>query len=442
MKSSIDILIQNGLIVTMDDVNRVIEDGAVAIQDTEIIDVGTTSDLDAKYEAKEVIDADQHIVMPGLINAHTHLAMTLFRGFADDLPLDPFLARVWEAEGRFIRPDTVEIGTRLAFAELIRGGTTMALDMYWFPEASAEVASSVGFRLINGPIFVDFDGPDGIPAAERAQRGREFFHRYTENPFILPCVLPHGTYTVSPDILTQAWELADEFDALFHTHASETADEVSTVRERYGKTPPEHLDHLGLLTPRTSLAHCVHLNEADIEIVAERGAAVVHCPISNLKMGSGIAPLPQMHAAGVPVLLGTDGSATGNDLDMWKHMRIAAILHRGVHHDPTFQPAEKVVSSVTREAAEALGIGNRFGSIEAGKFADLILIDLNSVHLAPMYNVFSHLVYAVGREDVSTVIIHGRVVMRQRELLTIDEAETVARTRELAAKFAEAMPLS
>ncbi len=442
MKKSIELLIKNGMIVTMNETNHVIEDGAVAIQDAEIIDVGTTSDLDAKYEVKEEIDAGQHIVMPGLINAHTHLAMTLFRGFADDLPLDPFLARVWEAEGRFIRPDTVEIGTRLAFAEMIRGGTTMALDMYWFPEASAEVASSVGFRLINGPIFVDFDGPDGIPAVERAQRGRELFQRYTENPFILPCVLPHGTYTVSPDILTQAWELAGEFETLFHTHASETADEVATVRERYGKTPPEHLDHLGLLTPRTSLAHCVHLNEADIEIVAERGATVVHCPISNLKMASGIAPLPQMHAAGVPVLLGTDGSATGNDLDMWKHMRIAAILHRGVHYDPTFNPAEKVVRTVTREAAEALGIGDRFGSIEAGKFADLILIDLNSVHLAPMYDVFSHLVYAVGREDVSTVIIHGKVIMRQRELLTIDEAETVARTRELAAKFAEAMPLS
>ncbi len=441
MKPSIDILIRNGLIVTMDDANRVIDDGAVAIQNAEIIDVGTTSDLDAKYEAKEEIDVDQHIVMPGLINAHTHLAMTLFRGFADDLPLDPFLARVWEAEGRFIRPDTVEIGTRLAFAEMIRGGTTMALDMYWFPEASAEVANSVGFRLINGPIFVDFDGPDGIPAAERAHRGREFFQRYAESPFILPCVLPHGTYTVSPDILTQAWELAGEFDALFHTHASETADEVATVRERYGKTPPEHLDHLGLLTPRTSLAHCVHLNENDVEILAEHGAAVVHCPISNLKMASGIAPLPQMHAAGVPVLLGTDGASTGNDLDMWKQMRIAAILHRGVQLDPTLNPTEEVVRMVTCEAAEALGIGDRFGSIESGKFADLILIDLRSTHLVPMYDVFSHLVYAVGREDISTVIIHGRVVMRERELLTIDEAETVAHTRELASQFAEAMPL-
>jgi 5-methylthioadenosine/S-adenosylhomocysteine deaminase len=442
MTQPIDILIKNGLIVTMDDANQVIEDGAVAIRGADIIDVGDTADLRTKYKAKEEIDTEQHIVMPGLINAHTHLAMTLFRGFADDLPLDPFLARVWEAEGRFIRPDTVEIGTRLAFAEMIRGGTTMALDMYWFPEASADMASSAGFRLINGPIFVDFDGPDGIPAAERAQRGRDFFQRYAENPYILPCVLPHGTYTVSPDILTQAWELAGEFDALFHTHASETADEVATVRERYGKTPPQHLDHLGLLTPRTSLAHCVHLNEGDIQLIAERGAAAVHCPISNLKMGSGIAPLPQMHAAGVSVLIGTDGAATGNDLDMWKQMRTAAIVHRGVHQDPTFNPTEKVVSAVTSRAAEALGIGDRFGSIETGKFADLILIDLRGVHLVPMYDVFSHLVYTVGREDVKTVIIHGRVVMRQRELLTIDEAETVARTRELAAKFAEAMPLS
>ncbi len=441
MKPSIDLLIENGLIVTMDDVNRVIEDGAVAIREAKIIEIGTTSELCARYETKEEIDADGHIVMPGLINAHTHLAMTLFRGFAEDLPLDPFLARVWEAEGRFIRPDTVEIGTRLAFAEMIRGGTTMALDMYWFPEASADVASAAGFRLINGPIFVDFDGPDGIPTTERAQRGREFFQRYAENPFILPCVLPHGTYTVSPDILTQAWELANEFDALFHTHASETTDEVATVRERYGLTPPQHLDHLGLLSQRASLAHCVHLSDDDIRLIAERGAVVVHCPISNLKMGSGIAPLPQMHAAGIPVLLGTDGAATGNDLDTWKQMRLAAILHRGLNHDPTFNPAEKVVATVTRGAATALGIGDRFGSLEAGKFADLILIDLDSVHLVPMYDVFSHLVYAVGREDVDTVIIHGQVVMRQRELLTIDEVETVARTREVAAKFVETMPL-
>lgn len=441
MKPSIDLLIENGLIVTMDDANRVIEDGAVAIREAEIIDVGTTTDLHARYEAKEKIDADEHIVMPGLINAHTHLAMTLFRGFAEDLPLDPFLARVWEAEGRFIRPDTVEIGTRLAFAEMIRGGTIMALDMYWFPETSADVASSAGFRLINGPIFVDFDGPDGIPATERAQRGREFFQRYVENPFILPCVLPHGTYTVSPDTLTQAGELANEFDALFHTHASETTDEVATVRERYGLTPPQHLDHLGLLTQRTSLAHCVHLSDDDIRLIAERGAVVVHCPISNLKMGSGIAPLPQMHVAGIPVLLGTDGAATGNDLDMWKQMRLAAILHRGLNHDPTFNPAENVIACVTRQAATALGIDDRFGSLEAGKFADLIMIDLTGAHLVPMYDVFSHLVYAVGREDVDTVIIHGRTVMRQRDLLTIDEAETVARTRELAAEFAEAMPL-
>jgi 5-methylthioadenosine/S-adenosylhomocysteine deaminase len=441
MKPSIDLLIENGLIVTMDDADRVIEDGAVAIREAEIIDVGTTSELHARYAAKAEIDAGEHIVMPGLINAHSHLAMTLFRGFADDLPLDPFLARVWEAEGRFIHPDTVTIGTRLAFAEMIRGGTTMALDMYWFPEASADVASETGFRLINGPIFVDFDGPDGIPAAERAPRGREFFQRYAENPFVLPCVLPHGTYTVSPDILRQAWELVVEYEALFHTHASETAGEVSTVRERYGMTPPQHLDHLGLLSPRTSLAHCVHLSDDDIRLIAERGAAAVHCPISNLKMGSGIAPLPKMHAAGIPIVLGTDGAATGNDLDMWKQMRLAAILHRGVNHDPTFNSAENVVACATRQAAAALGIGDRFGSLAAGKYADLILIDLGSEHLVPMYDVFSHLVYAVGREDVSTVIIHGRLVMRQRELLTIDEAETVARTRELAAGYAEAMPL-
>jgi 5-methylthioadenosine/S-adenosylhomocysteine deaminase len=429
---TVDLLIEHGLVVTMNDEETVLPDGAVAVLGTDIAAVGPTADLRGRFSPTERIDAANHLVMPGLINAHTHIPMTIFRGLADDLSLESFLEKMWVAESRFLRTDTITIGTRLALAEMIASGTTTALDMYWLPHPTAEAAHAIGFRLINGFPIIEVDGPDGLSVDERIEHSRAYLQTYQGDPLITPCVLAHGTYTVNPDHLAQARALADEFGALFHIHASESAAEVGIVKERYGQTPPKLLDHLGALDERAVLAHCVQLSPEEIGLLAERGATVVHCPLSNLKSGAGIAPIPQMRAAGIPVLLGTDGAASGNDLDLWKVIRLAAVLHRGVAHDPTLNPAPTVVKMATIDAARALGLGLHTGSLEAGKRADIILIDLDSPHLVPLYDVYSYLVYAVGRGDVSTVLIDGQVVMRDHTLLTVDVSATMEQARELA----------
>ncbi|MBN1264920.1 MAG: amidohydrolase family protein [Anaerolineales bacterium] len=417
----VDTLIENGLIVTLDGTARVLPEGSVAIHGSTITAVGPKEEIAAVYSAETTVNAENHLVMPGLINAHTHLSMTLLRGLADDLVLEAFLERVWEAEEKFMNPPTIRLGAELAICEMIRGGTTFAQDMYWFPEATAEAARSAGFRLMNGPIFVDFEGADHTPADQREGKARTFLDKYADEELIHPCLMPHGTYTVSPPLLEIIKTLMDEYLVPLHTHASETAFEVATVQERYNETPVSQLDRFGMLQPTTTLAHGVHLAPEDIRLLAERGSAVVHCPVSNLKTAAGFAPLPALKEAGVPVLLGTDGTSSSNDLDMWKVLRFAAILARSELGDPTFNPALDVVRMATSDAARAMGLGEKLGSLEPGKYADLIMIELNKPHLTPLFDVYSQLVYAVGREDVSDVFIHGKAVMRDRRLLTLDE---------------------
>lgn len=433
-----DKLIVHGLIVTMDEQLTVLEDGAVAIKDTQIVAVGPTVEIIAEYakENTEIIDASGQLVMPGLINAHTHGADSLFRGLVDDLALEPWLERLWVAERKFVRPETVRLGAQLAQAEMIRGGTTMALDMFWYPEVGTQVAKEIGFRLMTGPVYFDFAEPDNIPVEQRTARGREFLQQYQHDPLIIPCVTPHSTYTVSPQYLREAQALADEFGVFLSTHASETATEVQTIKQQYGQSPPRHLDELGMLTERTVLAHCVHLLPDEMELLAQRQTIVAHCPLSNLKLGSGVAPIPQMRRAGVCTTVGTDGPVSGNDLDMWLAMRLAAVLHKGVQQNPTLLSAREVVKMVTCDAAHALGLGDKIGSLTPGKQADVILIDLHHPHLTPRYDVYSHLVYTVGRADVSTVLIQGCIVMQNRRLLTVDEAEAMAAVQALAREIA------
>ncbi len=433
-----DKLIVHGLVVTMGEDLMVLEDGAVAVRGTQIAAVGPTVEIATQYAKAgvEIIDAAGQLVMPGLINTHTHGADSLFRGLVDDLALEPWLERLWVAERRFLRPDTVRLGAQLAQAEMIRGGTTMALDMFWYPEVGAQVAKEIGFRLMTGPVYFDFAEPDNIPVQQRTARGREFLQQYRGDSLIIPCVTPHSAYTVSPQYLKEAQALAAEFGVFLSTHASETAVEVKTIGERYGQSPPRHLDGLGMLTERTVLAHCVHLSPDEIELLAQRQTIVAHCPLSNLKLGSGVAPLPQMRQAGVRTAIGTDGPVSGNDLDMWLAMRLAAVLHKGVQQNPTVLSAREVVKMATCDAAQALGLGDKIGSVRPGKEADLILIDLNRPHLTPRYDIYSHLVYAVGRDDVSTVLIQGRPVMRNHQLLTVDEAGVMAAVQALAGEIA------
>lgn len=431
MDTPVDLLIDGPLIVTMDERESVIDEGAVAVSDGRISALGRRGEL-SDISARETIDATGQLLMPGLVNGHVHMGDSLFRSLVEDLPLEPWLERLWISEREFVTYDNVRLGARLALAEMIRCGTTCALDMFWFPEAGADAALEAGFRLVTGPIFFDFGGPDGIENERRIAVGREWLARYADEALLVPCVQPHNHLTVSPEGMRAARALADEAGALFHTHCSETATEVSTTLERFGRTPVAHLDELGVLDERALLAHCVHLTDDDFARLRAAGAAVLHNPLSNLKLGSGIAPVARMLDEGIPVLVGTDGPVSSNDLDLWTAMRFAGLLQRGANRDPVLTPARDVVRMVTIAGARAFGLQQEIGSVEAGKRADLVLIDLARPHLTPMFDVYAHLVYAVGRDDVRSVLIEGRFVMRDRELLTLDESGTLEEVGALA----------
>lgn len=430
----VDTLILGPLVVTMDAEERTLDAGAVAVRDGEIVAVGTRENLEGVI-ATETIDGTGQLLMPGLVNAHTHLGDSLFRGLVEELPLEAWLERLWISEREFVSRESVELGARLSIAEMIRSGTTCGLDMFWFPEAAADAAVRAGFRLVTGPIFFDFDGPDGVSVEGRIATGERWLERYAREPLITPCVQPHNQLTVSPDGLRAARDLADRAGALFHTHCSETATEVRQTAERFGRTPVAHLDELGILDERAVLAHCVHLDDDDFVRLQRAGAAVLHNPLSNLKLGSGIAPVARMLEEGIPVALGTDGPVSSNDLDMWTAMRFAGLLQRGVHMDPVITPALEIVRMATTVGAEALGLGDRVGRLAEGYRADLILIDLDRPHLTPMYDVYGHLVYTVGRDDVRSVMVDGRWVMRDRTLETIDGAAVLAEMEQLAAEI-------
>lgn len=436
MTAAADLLIAGPLVITMDEGGRVIEDGALVVIDGEIAAVGPRAEL-AGLPARETVDATGQLLLPGLVNGHVHMADSLFRGLVEDLPLEPWLERLWISEREFVTAENVGLGARLALAEMIRSGTTCAVDMFWFPDAGADAALEAGFRLVTGPIFFDFGGPDGIANEDRIRVGREWLERYAGAPLIVPCVQPHNHLTVSPEGMRAARDLADEAGALFHTHCSETVTEVATTRDRFGRTPVGHLDALGILDDRTLLAHCVHLTEDDVRLLRDSGAAVLHNPLSNLKLGSGIAPVARMLEEGIPVLVGTDGPVSSNDLDMWTAMRFAGLLQRGAQRDPVLTPARDVVRMVTTTAARALGLDDLIGSLEPGKRADLVLVDLDRPHLTPMFDPYAHLAYAVGRDDVRSVLIDGHFVMRDRRLLTLDEPATLAGVRDLATRIAE-----
>jgi 5-methylthioadenosine/S-adenosylhomocysteine deaminase len=435
----VDFLITHGTVLPMDAASSVIPDGAVAISGSRIAAVGGTAALESQFQPRQTLDAAGMLVMPGLINTHTHSGDALFRGLVEDLPLERWLEKLWVAEARFLNPETVGWGARLAYIEMVRSGITTALDMFWYPDTLVEAAREVGFRLATGVVYFDSSIADGIAPEDRSPRARQFLAQYAADELIIPCVQPHGVYTVSPRYLRQAGELAQEFGALFTTHASETETEVRNCQQAYGCTPIQHLDRLGALTPRTVLAHCVHLADGEADLLGQRGVSVAHCPVSNMKLASGIADVGQMLRAGVNVTLGTDGPVSGNDLNLWTTMRTAAILHKTVNKDPYLMPTRQVVSMVTRQAARALGIGERAGSLEAGKLADVILLKTGQAHTTPAFDPYALLVYSLGREDVDTVLINGRLVMRHRELLTIDENEVLQTVSRLGAEIGEFM---
>lgn len=437
MTAPYDILITGATLLTMEASQPFISVGGIAIKDGLIADVGPAEKFTPR-QARITIEANNQIVMPGLVNAHTHAAMTLFRGFTDDIPLEPWLNKVWQLEMRFATPENVRKGSRLAFIEMIRAGVTTAADMYWYAEATTQAALEVGLRLVNGVGIIDTVGNEG--RRNKEEPTRRFIETYLNHPTVHPCVQVHSTYTVTTDSLRLADRLAQEYHLPLITHASETRTEVQTLLNRTGKTPIGYLDALGMLHPGTVLVHCVHLQEGEVELLARKGVAVIHCPESNLKLGSGIAPVPALLKNGVVLGLGTDGAASNNDLDLWGEMRTAALLHKGVTEDPTALTALEALHMATLGGAKALGLDTLIGSLEVGKRADVITISLDSIHLTPRYDIASLLVYAAKGGDVRNVIIDGKLVLHEGKLLTVDEEQAKEEVRQIAVEIAAFSP--
>ena len=424
-----DTLFHNCIVVTADAKSTVIEDGVVAVLDGRIARVERAVPGADPPPAKETVDAGGGLILPGLVNSHTHLPMTLFRGLADDLPLDIWLQEhIFPAEAQHIDPETVRLAATLAAAELLLGGTTTCCDGYFLETHAAEAVADTGLRAVLGQGVIDFPAP-GVPDPARNVEHAEAFVRRWQNAVdrIRPSIFCHSPYTCSAATLTAAKEAARRFGVLFQIHVSETRGEVERMQAEQGVSPVAFLDRLGILDADTLVVHGVWVDEKDVEMLALRGCAVSHNPQSNMKLGSGIAPVPQMRDAGICVGLGTDGCASNNDLDLFAEMDTAAKLHKVNTLDPTVLGAEQVLTMATSEGARAVGFGAETGVLEPGKAADLIVVDTAAPHLVPMYRPVSHLVYAASGSDVRDVMIGGRFVVRDRALLTIDVEDLLDR---------------
>lgn len=436
-KTPVDMIAHGRYVVTMDDTRGVIEHGAVAVKDGEIVAVGTADEITAGYEADEVVEGESRVLMPGMVNGHTHSAMVLFRGMADDLDLMTWLTKyIFPMEGRYVDPDFIAVGTELACWEMIRGGTTSFVDMYFYPEVIAGVVERCGLRAVITAPMIDFPSPGFKGWDDSYAAGVAFVEKWQgRHPRITPGLAPHAPYTVSREHLTQAAAKAKELDAPISIHIAEDKAEVKKVADEQGMTSIDLMRETGLLDVTTIAAHVVWPTDADMQALAGTPVGAIHNPTSNLKTAAGIAPVPQMLAAGVKVGLGTDGAASNNDLDMWEEMRLAALLNKGKQNDPTMVPAKTAVHMATAGGADAVGLGNVAGALKPGLRADMIQVSLDSLRLAPLYDVMSHLVYAAGSRDVVTTIVDGRVLMRDGKVLTVDEASLRARVEAVADKI-------
>jgi len=441
----VDLLVTNGTLVTMDHDRRIIVDGVVAVRGDAIVFVGTHADFVARMATgvapHETIDARGKLVLPGLINGHTHVPMTLFRGVKDDVTLDEWLTRaIFPAEAKNVTEDFVRWGTRLAAAEQIRGGITTFVDMYYYEDAVAEETKAAGMRAVLGETILDLPAPDNKTRGAVLAYTERFLKRWRGDALIQAAAAPHAIYTCSRETLLAAAALARTYHAPILIHVAETRTEWADSREKNGATPVQYLDGLGVLGPDVVAAHCIYVDEADRMTLAQRRTGCVHNPSSNMMLASGVAPVPALRAAGVAVGLGTDGPAgSNNDLDLMEEMDIAAKLQKVSTMDPRALGAQAVVEMATIEGARAIHMDQEIGSLEAGKKADLILIGLDAPHAVPMYDVYSQLAYALKGSDVETVIIGGRVVMRDRHLLTVDEPAVLAKARQYRVAIAASL---
>ena len=435
-----DLVISGGTIVTADAKHRVIDDGVVAVAG-DTIAVILTKEQAAQHNltAREHINAANMIVMPALINSHCHLADSLFRGLVEGLSLEAWLQVVWKAEHAILNPETTHLGSLLGLAENLLGGVATVVDMFWYPQETARAARLMGMRLSTGGIFFDPPGVGGRSQQQYQDEARQFIKDHKNSDDIFPAVMPHGCYTVCPENLTIAKTMARDEGALFHIHAAETRAEQADITNRYGRSVIRHMEALDLLDDHTHLAHCVHLDDEEIDILARTHASVIHNPLSNLKLGSGIAPIDALRKAGVLVTLGTDGAISGNDLDMWLTMRLAATLPKGYHQQADMISPHDVLHMATLHGARALGLENRLGSLEEGKLADIILLNCDRPHSVPMFDPITHLVYSAAKSDVRHVFVGGTMLVRDGVILTLDINDVMARTRALVPKIKAAI---
>ena len=408
----------------MDKDRRVIEDGAVAIKDGKIALVGTRAAVTKNLRAKQIIDAKGKLIIPGLINTHTHVPMSLFRGIADDLDLQEWLTKfIFPAEAKNVTEDFVRVGTQLGMAEMIRGGTTTYCDMYYFEDAVADETFKAGMRGVLGETIIDFPVPDNKTHEEALAYTEKFINKWKNNSLIIPALAPHAPYTVSTAHLENVKRLSDKTGAPIVIHVSETQKEVDdSIADKNKKLRPfEYLAKIGFLNNRVIAAHTVHINDKEIDLLKKFGVGTAHCPQSNMKLASGVAPVPQMLLKDIAVGLGTDGAASNNDLSLWEEMDTAAKLHKVFSGDPKVLTAEQAFEMATIRGARALHLENITGSLETGKRADIVIVDMNELNQTPFYSIYSSLVYATKADDVRTVIINGKIIMRDRRLLTLDE---------------------
>ena len=436
----VDLIVYNATVVTMDAAGRVLPRGAIAITGRDITAVDPAEAIAARYTAKETLDAGGQIVLPGLINTHTHAPMVLYRGLADDLALMEWLQKyIFPAEAKTVSPEFVRAGTRLAALEMIQSGTTTYADMYYFEEEIARVTKAAGLRGVLGQTIIQFPVADARTPVDELARTEVFLKEFANDELIVPALAPHAMYTLDRATLKSIRGMADRYKAPVIIHLAETADESKTSMTRHKMSPTRYLESIGFWGPRTLAAHAVWLTAADIQILAAHNVGVSHNPESNMKLSSGTAKVPALQRAGVRVGLGTDGAASNNDLDMFEAMRQAAFLHKLTTGDPRTLPAKTALAMATIDGARALGMEAQIGSIEQGKRADVILVSTSGARQTPMYDPLSYLVYVARGDDVTATIVNGKVLMRDRRMLTLNEAEVLKEANAFAQKVREAV---
>ena len=435
-----DIILTNGTVITMNTEREVLPEGAVVIQGDKIIAVGPSAELAGQYQAQETVDCSGQAVIPGLINAHTHVPMSLLRGLADDLRLDVWLyGYMFPVENQFVGPEFCYWGTLLSCAEMIRSGVTCFADMYYFEDEVAQATAQVGMRAVCAETIMKMPTPNAATYEDGLRYCREFMERWKDYELIVATVGPHAPYTCTPEILQESARLAIEYDVPLLTHLAESSKEVEDSEDQYHMTPIAWVDEYGLLEARVVAAHCVHATERDMRLMARKGVGVVHNPTSNLKLASGVADVVRMLELGIRLAIGTDGPASNNNQDMFEEMRLTALLPKGFSSSPTAVPARQALAMATIGGAQVLRLDHLTGSLEAGKKADIAVIDLGGPHVMPRFqlsddNLYSQLVYASKSSDVRHVLVNGRFLMRDRQLLTMDETEVIAQAQRMAQK--------